>query len=205
MKNRMKKVLIALDYDPTAQKVAETGFSMAKAMNAEVILLHVMVEPVYYSTPEFSPLIQFSGFIERGKKLSVGLEELQKAIQDFLDKSKHHLGDKTIQTLVEEGDIAESIIKTAKETHADIIVVGSHSKKWLENILMGSVTERPKTATNATGHNDTIVILHCFKSLEFVKPFVLKIVLRYIVFLEKPNTKVQKKRISFHNKYHSVS
>ena len=142
MKNRMKKVLIALDYDPTAQKVAETGFSMAKAMNAEVILLHVMVEPVYYSTPEFSPLIQFSGFIERGKKLSVGLEELQKAIQDFLDKSKHHLGDKTIQTLVEEGDIAESIIKTAKETHADIIVVGSHSKKWLENILMGSVTEK---------------------------------------------------------------
>ena len=142
MKNRMKKVLIALDYDPTAQKVAETGFSMAKAMNAEVILLHVMVEPVYYSTPEFSPLIQFSGFIERGKKLSVGLEELQKAIQDFLDKSKHHHGDKTIQTLVEEGDIAESIIKTAKETHADIIVVGSHSKKWLENILMGSVTEK---------------------------------------------------------------
>jgi hypothetical protein len=35
--NKMKKVLIALDYNPTAQKVAEVGFSMAKSMNAEVI------------------------------------------------------------------------------------------------------------------------------------------------------------------------
>jgi hypothetical protein len=30
--NKMKKVLIALDYDPTAQKVAEVGFSLAKTM-----------------------------------------------------------------------------------------------------------------------------------------------------------------------------
>ena len=140
--NKMKKVLITLDYDPTAQKVAETGFSMAKAMNAEVILLHVMVEPVYYSTPEFSPIMQFSGFVDIKKKLSVGMEELKKAALDFLDKARHHLGDKTIQTLVDEGDIAESIIKVAKDSHADIIVVGSHSRKWLENILMGSVTEK---------------------------------------------------------------
>lgn len=140
--DKMKKVLIAMDYDPTAQKVAEVGFSMAKAMNAEVILLHVMTEPVYYSSPEFSPIMGFSGFIDMKKKLSDNLEELKNATQDFLDKSKQHLGDKTIQTLVVEGDIAESIIKTAKKSHADIIVMGSHSKKWLENILMGSVTEK---------------------------------------------------------------
>ena len=140
--DKMKKVLITLDYDPTAQKVAEAGFSMAKAMNAEVILLHVMVEPEYYSTPEFSPLIQFSGLIDMKKKLSVGLEELKKAAQDFLDKSKKHLGDKTIQTLVEEGDCAESILKAAKHLHVDVIVMGSHSHRWLENILMGSVTEK---------------------------------------------------------------
>ena len=30
----IKKVLIALDYNPTAQKVAEVGFSMAKYMNS---------------------------------------------------------------------------------------------------------------------------------------------------------------------------
>jgi nucleotide-binding universal stress UspA family protein len=50
----MKKVLIALDYNPTAQKVAEVGFSMAKAMNAEITLLHVIADPVYYSSPGYS-------------------------------------------------------------------------------------------------------------------------------------------------------
>ena len=38
----MKKVLIALDYDPTAQKVAEAGYSLAKSLNAEVILLDLI-------------------------------------------------------------------------------------------------------------------------------------------------------------------
>ena len=46
----MKKILIALDYNPTAQKIAETGFSLAKAMNAQVVLLHVIADPVYYSS-----------------------------------------------------------------------------------------------------------------------------------------------------------
>jgi hypothetical protein len=31
------KVLIALDYDPTATKVAETGYSFASALGAETI------------------------------------------------------------------------------------------------------------------------------------------------------------------------
>ncbi len=30
----MQKVMIALDYDPTAQKVAEQGYAMAKALRA---------------------------------------------------------------------------------------------------------------------------------------------------------------------------
>jgi len=60
----------------------------------------------------------------------------------FLEKSKQHLGDKTIKTVVKEGDFAEAILKTAKTLHANVIVMGSHSRKWLENILLGSVTEK---------------------------------------------------------------
>ena len=138
----MKKVLIALDYNPTAQKVAETGFSMAKAMNAEVILLHVMAHPVYYSTLEYSPIMGFNGFLQKGPLQMNSMESLNKASVEFLEKSKQHLGDNAIQTIVKEGDFAESILKTAKDLHVDIIVIGSHSQKWFENILMGSVTEK---------------------------------------------------------------
>ncbi len=140
--DKVKKILIALDYNPTAQKVAEVGFSMAKAMNAEIVLLHVISDPVYYSSSEYSPIMGFNGFMETDQLQLANIDSLKKAALHFLDKSKNHLGDKSIKTLIKEGDFAESILKTAKELHADVIILGSHSRKWLENIVMGSVTEK---------------------------------------------------------------
>jgi nucleotide-binding universal stress UspA family protein len=139
---KVNKVLIALDYNPTAQKVAEVGFSMAKSMNAEVILLHVITDPVFYSTSGYSPIMGFNGYMDMGAMQLDNVDGLKNASLQYLDKSKQHLGDKTIKTIVKEGDFADSILETAKELHADIIVVGSHSRKWLENIVMGSVTEK---------------------------------------------------------------
>ncbi len=127
----MKKVLIAIDYDQTAQKVARVGFSMARDMNAEVILLHVVSNPVlYYSTYMGIAPLQIN---------NVG--ELKEVSQKFLDKTKHDLGDETIQTITKEGDTSELILESAKKLKADVIVIGTHSRKWLENILMGSVAE----------------------------------------------------------------
>ncbi len=139
--NKMKKVLIALDYNPTAQKVAEVGYAMAKSMEAEVVLVHVISDPVFYSTSGYSPIMGFGGYMDMGPIQLDSIDGLKNASLQFLDKSREHLGDKNIQTMVKEGDFADAILKAAKEVHADIIVVGSHSRKWLENIVMGSVTE----------------------------------------------------------------
>jgi nucleotide-binding universal stress UspA family protein len=140
--NTFKKILIALDYNPTAQKVAETGYLFAKTLGAEVILLHVISDLVYYSSIEYSPIMGFDGYMDMGPLQLNTIEGLKKASLQFLEKSKHHLGDKSIKTLIKEGDFAESILEAAKELHVNIIVMGSHSRKWLENIVMGSVTEK---------------------------------------------------------------
>ena len=58
----MKKVLIALDYAPTAQKIAEAGFSLAKTLSAEVILLHVVADATYYSVIEHAQIMGTMGF-----------------------------------------------------------------------------------------------------------------------------------------------
>ena len=60
---------------------------------------------------------------------------------DFLEKSKKHPGDDMIQVIVKQGDFAEAILKTAKEMDVDIIVMGSHNTQWLEEIVMGRVTD----------------------------------------------------------------
>ena len=125
---QVKRVLIALDYDETAEKVALQGFAMAKAMNAEVILLHVISEqPAYYSAYTYT----------REWQVDI-IGDLRVAIQKFLDKAKKQLGDESIRTEIEFGDIAYVILGTAVDLNADIIVMGSHSRKWLENIILGS-------------------------------------------------------------------
>jgi nucleotide-binding universal stress UspA family protein len=138
----VRTVLIALDFDPTALKIAEAGYSLAKTMNAGVVLLHVIAEEIYYSSLEYSPITGFSGFSNNDFTLMASSEGLEKASQYFLDSTKNHLGDESIQTVIEKGDFADMILRTAKNTSADLIVIGSHSRKWLEQVLMGSVTEK---------------------------------------------------------------
>ncbi len=143
MKNKKsKKVLIALDYSPTADKVAKAGYLLAKTMRAEVILLHVLSSPVYYSSFEYSPIIGFLGYMRMERSEPVSNERLKNASSLYLDDTRNQLGDKNIKTLVKEGEFADSILDTAKEVNADTIVLGSHSRRWLEEILMGSVTEK---------------------------------------------------------------
>ena len=136
----MKKVLIALDFDPTAQKVAEVGYSFAKSLDAEIFLLHVTVDPIYYSSIESFPILGYTGSLITPLELP-DTEETIKESGLFLEKIKRHLGDESIHALIKEGDFADVIIKTADDLKVDIIVLGSHSKRWLEGIIMGSVTE----------------------------------------------------------------
>jgi nucleotide-binding universal stress UspA family protein len=143
----MKKVLIALDYDPTAQKVAETGFSLAKNMRAKVILLHVIADSTYYSSTDHVRIMGFAGHMERGSLQLDGVDGIKKTAQQFLDKAKQHLGGRSIQTLVKEGEYADAILTAAKDVHADIIVIGSHSRIRSEKIVRESVTEKVVSIT----------------------------------------------------------
>jgi len=138
----VKKILIALDYDPTAEKVAETGHKLAKAMNAQTILLHVVSDATYYSYLDYSPIMGFAGFSGINKIESDTTGELRRSAQEYLDQSKQHLGDAMIETIVGNGDFGETILKTATNVNADIIVMGTHSRHGLEKIVMGSVAEK---------------------------------------------------------------
>jgi len=92
--NKIKKVLIAMDYDETSQKVAEQGFSMAQAINAETILLHVISEqPVYYSG--------YAYMLELRVDFN---DNLKDSTQKFLDKTKKHLENESIKTIIKESE-----------------------------------------------------------------------------------------------------
>lgn len=140
----MKKVLIALDYEPSAEKIAEAGYVIASALKAEVVLLHIIAEPSYYSSMEYSPIMGFSGFMDSfDAGLSTEVKENISALaQEFLNKSKTHLGNENIKTLVTEGAFADSIVDAAEKEKADMIVMGSHNRRGLDKLLMENVAEK---------------------------------------------------------------
>jgi len=127
---KIKKVLIVLDSDPTAMKVAEVGIMMAKSMNAEVILMCVIINLVTYSL-----------VVLKTNSFQVdNIKEIKKIIIGFLDKSDIKNGDNKNQAIVKQGDFAVSLINAANEMSAEIIIMGSQNSKWLEEIVMGRIT-----------------------------------------------------------------
>jgi len=135
-------ILMALDYDPSAQKVAQEGYAIASSMNAEVFLMHVIAEPVFYSSQVYSPITGFLGYVNMDEIQFDSTVGLKKIAQSYLDNIKEHLGNDAVRTYIGEGDLAEAILAAAEDIHADAIVIGSHSRSRLENLLLGSVTEK---------------------------------------------------------------
>lgn len=138
----MKKILICLDYDPTAEMVAKTAHALFRETNAVFTLLHVVANEVYYASRAYSPIMGFTGFVPTGHLEGQETQFLLEAAEDYLSKTKSFLGDINISILAMEGDFADTIIQTANDLKADIIVVGSSERKWLEKVVSGSVTEQ---------------------------------------------------------------
>ncbi len=137
----MKRILIALDNNAGAQKIAEAGYELSQAIHAETILLHVRSDSTYYSSLNYSPILGFDSFSNLDVVQTDTVQKLKRTAEDYLDNVKLGLGDEAIETVVKEGDNAETILQTANEMNADLIVMGTHSRKGLDKVLLGSVAE----------------------------------------------------------------
>jgi nucleotide-binding universal stress UspA family protein len=134
----MQKIIIAIDYAPSAQTVAEIGYMLGKSTKAEIVLLHVIEDVGYYSSTVYGPIMDFGGFANVAFLGEDVLQFIEKEAYDFLEKTKLHLNDKKIKTLVAQGKIAETILETAKNEEYDLIVIGTQSKNALEEFFLGS-------------------------------------------------------------------
>lgn len=141
MKNsRTKKVLIALDDNETAIKMAEIGHGLAKSLNARTVLLHVITDTTYYSSLNYSPIVGF-GYGSNAVQTDT-VEVVRSLAKNYLYQFRERLGDNKIETVVETGDFADMILHTAKRLNVDIIVMGAHGRHGLQKILLESAAEK---------------------------------------------------------------
>lgn len=129
----MKKIIIALDYNPSAEKVAMMGYELAKALSAEVTLVHVVRDIVYYGS-KYSPIMGYTGTFNTGP-IPI-LSDFKKEAAAYLSSSAKHLKGANIKTKVLSGSVREALLDFGNSHKADLIVMGSHSHAGLGRLLV---------------------------------------------------------------------
>lgn len=122
------KILIAIDKTDSAEKVALNGLQLAKQFDSEIALVSIVDSSYADDADGATP------------------KEIEAMLDYNFNASQNRVIDKVfkgfpVRTFVEEGDPAKVIIKIAAQWGADVIVMGTHGRKGLSHLLMGSVAE----------------------------------------------------------------
>ena len=147
----MKRILVPVDFSPAMEDTLTHAREMARALGAELHLVHVReiaAVPVFPAATIGYPGI---GMPEMGMAggFSIGAPSYLPADlpndkeKSQLEKLQDELTRTGMSTIAHEreGSVVEEILKTAQEISADLIVMGSHGHGPVYNLLVGSVTE----------------------------------------------------------------
>jgi nucleotide-binding universal stress UspA family protein len=124
-----KKILAAVDGSEDGYRAAEYAIELAAKLQSTILFLYVA--GASSAEPSYSITADMAGSFER-----MGNEALSKCSEDAKKKGV------TFETLLVPGDPVDEILKAAKKTNCDSIVVGKRGLSKMEKLLMGSVSDR---------------------------------------------------------------
>jgi nucleotide-binding universal stress UspA family protein len=129
--NSYRHVLVATDFGPAAETAVDHALMIAKTFGAKVTLLHCTWLPPYYYSAYAEGIAWPTSELEVKAK-----EELEGAVANArMIHSK-------VESMLVAGDAWTEICKAAKERGADLVVVGTHGRRGLPRVFLGSVAER---------------------------------------------------------------
>lgn len=125
----IRKILVATDFSPSANEAVDAAIELARKFDAGLVLLHVHVLPTYY------------GY---GEGLYFPIAELQQEAHKALEQEVARLTPKypRLESAFRVGYPSNEIMDVVRERGCDLIVVGTHGRRGLEHVLLGSVAER---------------------------------------------------------------
>jgi nucleotide-binding universal stress UspA family protein len=124
-----KRIIIAVDESPFAARAAEVGIELAKALKADLAFFHA-IDPSALSAPE--------GGVPRDVLASLAERDARNLLAAFRERAA--LSPPALEFL-EFGKPIAKIVDGAKSWPADLIVLGSHGRRGVEKLLLGSVAE----------------------------------------------------------------
>lgn len=135
----IRKILVPTDFSASSERALDYAMDLARALGAEIHLCHVGPLPDYEV-----PVLVSPGMQAAAKSLVDHLAALFQATRhemDELRERKKGQGVELSDSFVE-GYPDDGIVTRAKEWGAHLIVMGSHGRRGLTRVLLGSVAER---------------------------------------------------------------
>jgi nucleotide-binding universal stress UspA family protein len=124
----LRHILVATDFSEPAARATSLAITLAEKFGAKLTLLHAYTLPTYgYADGLYWPV-----------------EDLARAAREVLDAELEKVRRRVpaAEGVVVMGLPWEQILAVAKERDADLIVMGTHGRRGLARIALGSVAEK---------------------------------------------------------------
>lgn len=129
------RILLApVDLSSCSRASLRRAADLARQLKARVHVLHIVTLPTL-------PVMAGAAPIDIN---AVSLEQLIRSRRDWLEHTIEQLGlgDVVGELLVRTGEAAHTIHEVAQETGADLICMGTHGRRGLQRLLLGSTAQR---------------------------------------------------------------
>ena len=134
MTSAYRKVLVAVDGSPAAGKGLREAIRVVETGGGGLLILHVVnLFQVYYAM--------------EGAGLGADVHErLREEGRRILEKARalaarRRLEPKIVMREIAAGSAAQAIVQEAKKQRADLIVLGTHGRRGMKRLVMGSDAE----------------------------------------------------------------
>lgn len=127
---QIKKLLVPTDFSSESEKSLDFAVMMAKKFGSKIYLFHA-IEPFPYTTTDAFMIVDNS-------------EALRSIAENLIKNSAALLRKKgvSVTSSLSLGSPAGEIVMKAEREKVDMIIMGTHGRKGVEHILLGSVAEK---------------------------------------------------------------
>ena len=135
MSERFRRILVPMDFGAASDAALAYAKELAATFNSRLFLLHLVEDPV--ATAGWTPEVFITASAELRETL---LTDARQRLGSALTDAERERFKATTEVRI--GAAAEGIGAFAREKSSDLIVMGTHGRRGLAHMFLGSVAER---------------------------------------------------------------
>jgi nucleotide-binding universal stress UspA family protein len=129
--SRFHHLLVPLDFEDPSQEALEVAIALALTFDAKLTVFHAWDLPVYsyaglsYLPPDVATVVEEAAEKSLASAMALATKRLPRA-----------------ESVLVRGPAAAEILDAAGRLNADLIVMGTHGRRGVSRMLLGSVAEK---------------------------------------------------------------